>query len=1024
MKQAWSAADTTLLRTRPQRATWYLAVHKPRIVLSASAIDGISSFPLSAIEITPISGVQADVKKGMTLRLGTTIGGSTKGILRVRGGIDSFILPVAESGSGLLKGLATNDVITVMDQYLPWSIHPQYDAAASAWIVDYETYTSQLDQYGPYVNIGPPVAEFIDPVSGSTATKYWGSNSLNFGDATIDTVSWDFPDGLQSATLGTPGTPVSKQYPDASPSGSYAALTITDTNGVSSIGQRLNFVFDDRTQPYKVSFGEIAGGIRDGGYKTQIRVHGSAVYSDFPDMSEVVIFEEASYGATASTLGGNFAYRSNIVFRGWLDGKTVTMNPFTGDVMFQANTINRMMDRLDSQDVFLISKVSPTITGASGWLGASALTADRSAYNLLKNRSTISTITDFYPAEGLASKTGLMLYSDLARQSLWKQFSKIYREQGNYGFAAADMQSSLFGINDAQITGGSAALPLTEIAKQDRRDAITIQERDYDENSDVHFLSIASDVKVWTRSPGDVGAYYGRKKEHSRGMYADQHTMTQWVGNWRALLNSKFPKVKIPLSGNIRLDSVPQSRISMSLSATDNVRGYSWDDKEFLPHKTRLVYNSQAGVVLSELEVEEVVQGVGGSAVTFPDITTIPTKGDPKQEDQPDIPGDTEGDGFGTAYVMLSTGLARTRDLSVASPIWTDIESGLSGTFHDFILDPWNPTTRAFILTTAGVFRGTDMDASAPTWTSVLSIANILDNTDGNGVGRIGPKIQMSINVENYIGLTVETTTGATNDWGYYIYSTDAGDTWNYILVRNISAISDAEVHMRAWDIVPHSSDGNLTIYLVVGTKANLNEALAIYKSANSGATWSLIQNRGAAGNGPQPTCCNTPYKNNESGNEVWISVRNGGIDSLRKTTDGFATWPSAIDLPGTANDYTDVKRLGIEIYVGDNNRVVVWTSGNELFKSTNGGNSWSEISYSGYVPGTHGTVSGGGGFPFISSQYYMVTDNRYVFVSIDGGSTWIEKTGNLQSIITVNGSVFDGGIVRLGVIVPVWVAE
>ncbi len=83
MKANWSAADTSMLRTRPQRSTWYLAVHRPEQVYAACAIDGISSFPLSAITVTPISGAEANVKKGMTIRLGDTIGASNKGILRV-----------------------------------------------------------------------------------------------------------------------------------------------------------------------------------------------------------------------------------------------------------------------------------------------------------------------------------------------------------------------------------------------------------------------------------------------------------------------------------------------------------------------------------------------------------------------------------------------------------------------------------------------------------------------------------------------------------------------------------------------------------------------------------------------------------------------------------------------------------------------------------------------------------------------------------------------------------------------------
>ncbi len=909
MKNNWTAADIGLLRTRPQRATWYLAVHRPASVYSASILTGLDNFPLSALTLTPLTGNQIDVKKNMTLRVGDNVGDSNRGIIRVREDMSGSVVQIAEAGSGTIKARA-GDIVTVMDQFLPWSVFNTYDHATSAWLNDLdETFTSQLIQYGPYVNMGPPAAGFKS--GGNITIKYHAGDTWYAGDGTEHAASWVFPNATTGGTLAAASAPFTLNYTDSSPSGSYVQLRVWDTNGNSAIGRRLTFAFDDRTQPHRVVFAEVAGGIRDGGYKTQIRVHSNAISDNFPDMAEVVIFEEASYGNTTSSLGGNYFDRSNIVFRGWIDGKTVTINPFSGDVMFQAHTINKIMDRIYNDDVFLISVITPTIEGADGWKGASDLTSDRTAWNLLRYRSTISEITDFYQANGLASKIGLTLYNDLAAQSLWKQFSKVYREQGTYGYAAADMQSSLFGMHDAQIMGSSAALPLTEITKQERRDSIIIQERDIDENAEANFLSLASDIKVWVKSPGGGGVageragreggfgYFGKKKEHARGMYADQQTMTQMVGNWHALLNSKFPKVKVPLSGNMRLDSVPQSRISMSLSSTENIRGYSWDDKEFIPYKTRLLYNSQAGVVQSELEVEEVIDGMGGSAVTFPPITNTSTKPGPAPTPEPEIPGPTEGDGFGTAYVMLSSGLARTRDLSLSSPVWADVSSGISGTKLDFILDPWSPKTRAFCLTSSGVYRGTNMDTDTPTWTQVLSEGTIRSNTNGNTLFIMGPKIQMSINDQDYIAFTVETTGLGATAFMYYIYSTDAGDTWNFILVMAPDSIIFEAARGTAFDIVPHGSPGNLTIYVPIAHFSGSTHRYDIWKSIDSGATWSR-SNTVVTSSLVVPSCCNTPYKNNENGNEVWVSwIRTGNIGEIFKSTDGFNTFPSAIDLPG-----------------------------------------------------------------------------------------------------------------------------
>ena len=166
----------------------------------------------------------------------------------------------------------------------------------------------------------------------------------------------------------------------------------------------------------------------------------------------------------------------------------------------------------------------------------------------------------------------------------------------------------------------------------------------------------------------------------------------------------------------------------------------------------------------------------------------------------------------------------------------------------------------------------------------------------------------------------------------------------------------------------------------------------------------------------------NTPYKNNEDGNNVWLSFPgDSGENELYHTTDGWATY-TRVPFPGiiAEDEWTRVKRLGIEVYIEDENRVMVWLENDHLFYATDAA-TFTEISYAGYVPATHGRVSGGGGFPNVNSQFYIVTTSRYVFVSIDGGANWINKTGNLQSVITTNETL---AYSLKGVIVPMWLEE
>ena len=73
---------------------------------------------------------------------------------------------------------------------------------------------------------------------------------------------------------------------------------------------------------------------------------------------------------------------------------TVNINPFSGDVMFNFTTLNGILDKTLSYDVFH-SHIG-TVSGASPWQEAENLTLDRNAIDVIKHRSTIAEITDFH----------------------------------------------------------------------------------------------------------------------------------------------------------------------------------------------------------------------------------------------------------------------------------------------------------------------------------------------------------------------------------------------------------------------------------------------------------------------------------------------------------------------------------------------------------------------------------------------------------------------------------------------------
>ena len=627
-------------RQRPQRAKWYLAVHKPASLFSSQIAVTPDTYPASAVTIDAGFNVgdATLASKNMTVWIGAFPGGSEEGKVRLREPITGTVVGVAESGCALIRWTA-GKFITVVDEFYPWPKLPRYIPSASQWRMDYdESYTDELENYPPVIRMGPPTAGFLD---GGTLSASFVGGSTQYISATPATHEWVFPEGAKSNIIGTEASPIVRAFTGTSPGGSYFTYITTDSNGKSTSGYRLIYTFSDRTGPARVELSEISGGLDKGGYQGTIRATTGANTDEFPDGAEILIFEEASYAGTASTIGGNYPFRTNVVARGWILEDTTTINPFSGDVTFKFATIDGVLDETYSKDIFHQNANPPT--GGSEWIEAANLSIDRVAIDWLHNRSTVGAVTDFTLASGIPM-TAKIAFQDLPKASLWKQITTNYGDKGTMGYVASDMQGNIYAMEDVQISGLSANLAASRgmaIQTQDRRDVVTIAHPHHDKNALVQLFSVAEDEYtesdaagaqgyIGARSPGaDAYGYFGGTKEHARGLVvsadpaAGQQILTTWAGNMRAKLNSKYPKVIVPMSGNYKFDSVPQKRVTMSLSAVDNVRGIDWTNKSFLPYKTSMSFDAVTGVALTTLEMEETTDGKGGSAITFERIVPM-----------------------------------------------------------------------------------------------------------------------------------------------------------------------------------------------------------------------------------------------------------------------------------------------------------------------------------------------------------------------------------------------------------------
>lgn len=320
--------------------------------------------------------------------------------------------------------------------------------------------------------------------------------------------------------------------------------------------------------------------------------------------------------------------------------------------------------------------------------------------------------------------------------------------------------------------------------------------------------------------------------------------------------------------------------------------------------------------------------------------------------------------------------------------------------YWDFILDPWNPTNKAYLSTDDGLYKSSNIGAAAPTWSLVLSQATI-EAQFGAGFDKAF-KVIASINVQDYVAYFFEANAGD----ACMAYSSDGGTTWSF---STIDADSENVTFAGAVDYVPHLIGGQVVMYIAGGefTGSPPQYRPAVFKSTNSGATWTQTGSIGAYVGGwgiTQTYTLHCPYTNNDNGNTLYVTV----LGATWKSVDGGVTFTSLGIIPEN-----NVSRHGVETWTLDDRLLYVWDVNSSLQVSTNAGVSFTQ---KGTVPGN--TIKAGGGFPFENSTYYAVTVTG-IYYSTDGGNNFFNKTGNFPATTSLSFT----GTNNKAVIVPLWVS-
>src|SRR3954464_6636256 len=167
--------------------------------------------------------------------------------------------------------------------------------------------------------------------------------------------------------------------------------------------------------------------------------------------------------------------------------------------------------------------------------------------------------------------------------------------------------------------------------------------------------------------------------------------------------------------------------------------------------------------------------------------------------------------------------------------------------------------------------------------------------------------------------------------------STDAGKTWTHVGFKNSDAISKIRIH---------PTDPNIVFVADFGKYSVNSEERGVYKSTDGGATWRKVLDRGPATGAVDieidETNPNVMYAAMWEAYRKEYQMSSGGPGSgLFKSTDGGEHWTEITRNPGMPSGL--VGKIGIAVSGADSNRIyaLIENENGGLFSSDDAGATW-----------------------------------------------------------------------------------
>jgi len=239
---------------------------------------------------------------------------------------------------------------------------------------------------------------------------------------------------------------------------------------------------------------------------------------------------------------------------------------------------------------------------------------------------------------------------------------------------------------------------------------------------------------------------------------------------------------------------------------------------------------------------------------------------------------------------------------------------------------PSQRDTYYFGATGGGVWKTVDGGSS---W------SNVSDGFFGGSVGAVAVS-EWDPNVV-YVGLGEKTVRGNVSPGDGMWKSTDAGETWVRIGLRDSQHIARVRVHPR---------DPELVYAAVLGHLFGPSEQRGIYRSKDGGASWERIlfvnADSGAVDLAIDPTNPRILYASFWRVRRTPYSLESGGEGSgLYKSTDGGDSWQSLAANEGLPQGITGISGIAVSPTNNRNVYAIIEAEDGGVFRSRDAGKTW-----------------------------------------------------------------------------------